>query len=53
MHVENEPTMKTNTRGLKIGVKNYLRIAAKVILAVNRDIQNNLINGQTETIRHI
>ena len=53
MHAENEPTMKTNTRGLKIGVKSYLRIAAKVILTVNRDIQNHLINGQTETIRHI
>ena len=42
---------QTNTAGLAKLLK--LRISEKVMLAVNRDIQDRLINGQTGIIWHI
>ena len=42
---------QTNAGGLAKLLK--LKIGAKVMLAVNIDIQDRLINGQTGIIRHI
>ena len=43
--------MQTNTGGLAKLLK--LKTGAKVMLAVNMDMQYHVINGQTGVIRHI